>query len=102
MDQDYSTIIEICGEKPEGIKIIEPGNNPNFVFTPDPNFSTVSLFDIEGNTVNMNSWVECAHYVKGGWLGSSSAFTNYEKYTFLFLIGFTFLYAVTKYFVNKK
>ena len=32
-----------------------------------PNFDVVVLFDIEGNIINVNSWIECAHYVSGGW-----------------------------------
>ena len=33
----------------------------------DPNFTTLRLFDVEGNIINVNSWIECAHYVNGGW-----------------------------------
>lgn len=102
MDQDYSTIIDICGKKPEGIELIDPGNDPSFIFTPDPNFSTIALFDIDGNTVNMNSWVECAHYVKGGWLDSVSAFINYEKYTFFFLVAITMAYLIGRRFMKKQ
>ena len=40
---------------------------PNFVFENDPLFSTITLYDVDGNVINVNSWVECAHYVNGGW-----------------------------------
>ena len=38
-----------------------------YLFQNDPSFSTLRLFDIEGNIINVNSWIECAHYVNGGW-----------------------------------
>ena len=66
----------ICGDsdlKPDFEAI---GNNTNFVFENDPNFETVRLFDLEGNIVNVNSWLECANYVNGGWTNYSSDFTN--------------------------
>ena len=56
-----------CGLKPVEVENIIIGNNPDFVFLNDPNFSTTVLYDIEGNIINVNSWIECAHYVNGGW-----------------------------------
>ena len=50
----------------------------------------------------MNSWVECAHYVKGGWLDSVSAFINYEKYTFFFLVAITIAYSIGRRFMKKQ
>ena len=73
----------ICGEsdlKPDFEAI---GNNPNFVFENDPNFETVRLFDFDGNIVNVNSWLECANYVNGGWTNNISDFTNGEQILFL-------------------
>ena len=56
-----------CGIKPSDVQDIIIGNDPNFVFTNDPNFTTTILYDIEGNVINVNSWIECSHYVRGGW-----------------------------------
>ena len=42
-------------------------NNPNFVFTPDASFDIKVLYDLDGNVINVNSWLECANYVNGGW-----------------------------------
>lgn len=72
-----------CGERPTFIEIVEPGNNPDFVFENDPNFETVVLYDVDGNIVNVNSWIECAHYINGGW--SSNTISNFEGDKFLAL-----------------
>ena len=70
MEITEQNLINICGEQPEGVNYIDPGNDPNFVFTSDPAFDVVNLFDVEGNIVSVNSWVECIHYVKGGWVSN--------------------------------
>ena len=82
----HKKTIVICGEsdlKPDFEAI---GNNPNFVFENDPNFETVRLFDSAGNIVNVNSWLECANYVNGGWSASMNVFSNYEERLFLILL----------------
>ena len=74
----------ICGEsdlKPDFEAI---GTNPNFVFENDPNFESIRLFDFDGNIVNVNSWLECANYVNGGWTNNISDFTNGEQILFFF------------------
>lgn len=62
-----SKITNICGEYPEGFKKEDISNDPNFVFTKDPNYSGVKVWDAEGNSVFVNSFQECEHYVSGGW-----------------------------------
>ena len=60
-------IVNLCGDYPDGF---EPGDilsDPNFVFSNDVNYSAVKLFDSEGNSVFVNSFVECHHYVNVGW-----------------------------------
>jgi len=76
----------ICGEsnlKPDFEAI---GNNPNFVFENDPTFESIRLFDAENNIVNVNSWLECANYVNGGWTNDISDFTNGEQGLFFILL----------------
>ena len=58
---------EICGSYPEGFKKIDISSDPNYVFINDPNYSAKQLFDSEGNKVFVNSFIECEHYVSGGW-----------------------------------
>lgn len=58
---------KFCGEFPS--EYIKPDieSNPNFVFENDTSFESVQLWDIDGNTVFVNSFIECEHYVIGGW-----------------------------------
>jgi len=60
-------VIFLCGEYPENYQNIVIDNNPNFVFENDPKYEGVRLFDGEQNTVIVNSFLECEHYVFGGW-----------------------------------
>ena len=101
MNELISKVENSCGVAPEGVLYFDPGNDPNFVFTNDPTFETVTLYDIEGNVANMNSWFECAHYVNGGW--SNAQIINFQGYKFLFL-SLLVVASVTSilYFMNKK
>lgn len=95
-------IESICGIQPNTITDIDPGNNPNFVFENDPNFSSINLFDVEGNIVTVNSWIECSHYVKGGW--SNTNLPNYQgdQAVALFLFFTLTTYLIIKKFVNSN
>ena len=62
-----SKITELCGETPEGFEKIDISSNPNFVFDNDPTYEARQLFDEEGSKVFVNSFIECEHYVSGGW-----------------------------------
>ena len=57
---------EICGSYPEGFKKIDISSDPNYVFVNDPAIQ-LDNFDSEGNKVFVNSFIECEHYVSGGW-----------------------------------
>ena len=52
------------------------------MFENDASYQARQLFDEEGNTVFVNSFIECEHYVSGGW-GFSPVLSNE-----LFLIDF--------------
>ena len=59
---------QICGVSPQDNENLDfQASDPNFVFENDPLFETIVLYDRDGNVVNVNSWIECAHYVNGGW-----------------------------------
>ena len=60
-------VIQLCGEYPNDYVSIDISSSPNYVFEPDGSFSAVKLHDIDGNTVFVNSFIECEHYVMGGW-----------------------------------
>ncbi len=78
------------------------GNNPNFVFTNDPNYLVVRLFNSNGSVINVNSWIECANYVNGGWSDNLKTFINYEKYLFFVLLVATFSYIGAKYLIQIR
>ena len=61
-----SLIEQICGNYPEGFKKLDISSDPNYVFVNDPSYSARQLFDIDGNKVFVNSFIECEHYVSGG------------------------------------
>ncbi|MDA9593402.1 hypothetical protein N9R67_00965 [Candidatus Actinomarina sp.] len=83
MGENLNNVKDSCGIAPDSISYVDPGNDPNFVFTRDPNFEIVTLYDVEGNIANVNSWFECAHYVNGGW--SSAQILNYQGDKVLFI-----------------
>lgn len=62
-----SNLLELCGEEPEGFIKLDYSSNPDFVFENDNDFTARQLYDSDGNTVFVNSYIECEHYVSGGW-----------------------------------
>lgn len=102
MNTNQNNIEESCGLAPDGFSYFDPGNDPNFVFQADTNFEVVTLYDIEGNIANMNSWFECAHYVNGGW--SSAQIMNYqgEKYLFFSLLTLAAISSILYFLDTKK
>lgn len=92
---------EICGIAPEKVddKFVE--NNPDYIFTADPNFNPVQLFDQEGNSIIVNSWVECVHYINGGWNDTINPFNGNIFFLKTILI-ISLTYLVLKIYINKK
>lgn len=64
---DIEHVKTFCGDYPDNFINQEIASDPNFVFPNDPNFDQTMLWDSEGNWVYVNSFVECEHYVVGGW-----------------------------------
>ena len=87
-----SIIKKVCGDSDIKFDAETIANNPNFVFTPDESFQSITLYNSEGGVINVNSWLECANYVNGGWFSSISDLINYEKRLFFTLIFVTFVY----------
>ena len=107
-DNNYmnSNIKKICGSseiKPDFESI---ASNPNFVFQADENYSTVVLYNSDGSIINVNSWLECANYVNGGWFSNITDLINYEKRLFygLLFIGIvaTFIELNKQYWRQKN
>ena len=97
MEEKLKLIEQNCGTKPVNEELIEIGSDPNFVFLNDPEFSTMRLFDIDGNIINVNSWIECAHYVYGGWDN-----INYQNFGGDQTIFIGLLFVFSFYFIAKK
>lgn len=68
-DSDYLevSVESICGEYPADYVKEDISSNPNYVFVNDPSFESIRLLDEVGNVVFVNSFIECEHYVNGGW-----------------------------------
>ena len=102
MNELISKVEDSCGVAPEDISYFDPGNDPNFVFTNDHTFETVTLYDIEGNVANMNSWFECAHYVNGGWSSAQIIHFQGDKFLFLSLLVVASVTSILYFMNNKK
>ena len=94
---------QICGVSPENNENLDfQVSDPNFVFENDPLFETIVLYDRDGNVVNVNSWIECAHYVNGGWDN-----VNYQNFGgdqaifFGLLLTFSIYVFVTRFLISN-
>tara|TARA_B100001996_G_scaffold352136_1_gene312647 strand:+ start:2999 stop:3316 length:318 start_codon:yes stop_codon:yes gene_type:complete len=96
METDLKSIESQCGIAPKNVSFEEIASNPNYVFKNDPSYETIILYDADGNVVNVNSWIECAHYVNGGWNNISSSNFPGDKLIFSGLLVATFIYVVLK------
>jgi hypothetical protein len=101
MNNNIKNIENNCGLQPLGVEVIDPGNDPSFVFKNDPNFEILTLFDLDGNKVGVNSWTECAHYVNGGW--SSVQVVNFQGDKLLFIgVLLISIFSSIYYFLKNK
>lgn len=101
-----SKVVELCGEIPQNFEKIDISSNPDFVFINDSSYPARQLFDEEGNTVFVNSFIECDHYVSGGW-GYSPVLSNelflidFLTYTVVFLLVATYSKNIFKRLFKK-
>ena len=92
-------VSELCGEYPSNFIKLDISNDPTFVFENDPNYTIKQLFDSEGNTVSVNSFIECEHYVSGGWDYSPYETKEAGYYT---TVAITLIFGIIIYsFINK-
>ena len=92
----------ICGELGDIKQLENIKNDPNFVFENDPNFQTLTLFNENGNIINVNSWIECANYVNGGWISDKIDLINGELILFYLLISANLIYFLYFKFKLKR
>tara|TARA_B100002051_G_C16612301_1_gene573751 strand:+ start:163 stop:480 length:318 start_codon:yes stop_codon:yes gene_type:complete len=104
MESNLEPIESQCGISPDDTSFRQVESDPNYIFENDPSFETIVLYDSEGNIVNVNSWVECAHYVDGGWSNLSPSTVAGDRIIFSGLVVITILYIVLKktYFLYAK
>lgn len=86
-------ITRICGDYPVDYSKPNIESNPNYIFENDETYNAVQLWDIDGNTILVNSFVECEHYVFGGWSYSGNDIENIELLMQTY-IGFAVLSAI--------
>lgn len=96
-------VVILCGEYPENHITPNIDNDPNYVFVNDPTFKQVRLFDQDGNTVLVNSFIECEHYVNGTW----DFYPGKDEIIFItnlniFLFASLFITVIYKFFLKKR
>ena len=85
-----TNIVNICGQSDNTISLESIAN--------DPNYETKVLYFNDGSIINVNSWIECANYVNGGWTDNISYLQNMEGHYVAF-IGIITFFTV---FIKKK
>tara|TARA_Y100000591_G_C21794295_1_gene678415 strand:+ start:912 stop:1220 length:309 start_codon:yes stop_codon:yes gene_type:complete len=95
------TVEEICGPYPEGYVKEDIASDPNFVFNNDPEYSGVNVYDEIGNSVTVNSFQECEHYVMGGWYNNPTSSSRLEEDLQIGIVYFLIAALVIKFIIKK-
>ena len=94
-------INKICGESDGTFDLSSIASDPNFVFENDPNFETLKLYNSNGDEIFVNSWIECANYVSGGWSNNIIS-SNHDELFFYFLSSLFLGYFLIRRYLSKK
>ena len=80
-------VIDLCGDYPTDFSKVDVAINPGYVFQNDTSYSSVQLWDIEGNTVFVNSFLRCVTLVilKNLLITKKMARINSEPFDLLYL-----------------
>ena len=87
----------ICGDIPAGYEKQQIIGS-NFIFDIDPNFTPINLHNFWGNSVTVNSFSECHHYVEGGFRTITTTIFDIGLAIFSIIVGSFCLYR----FIKKK
>ena len=96
-------VVFLCGDYPEDHITPDIGSDPNYIFKNDLSFEQVRLFDNDNNTVLVNSFVECEHYVNGTW----NYYQGKDEIVYLtniniFILVFTLSFLVVNFLKKRK
>ena len=75
---------QLCGQYPSDFIKSDVLSNPNYVFVNDKSYPSITLLDYDQNVVTVNSFIECEHYVSGGWNYMPTVATESEYHIILF------------------
>ena len=85
---------QVCGVNNSDQKFSEMNSDGILIFTNDPNYSTVQLWNKLNKTIYVNSYEECQHYFLGGF--DSTQQLNIEIYSRAIIIVFLIVVIITK------
>ena len=94
------SVEELCGLKEGQNNFKTISSDGSFVFENDPGFDSLTITNLLNQTITVNSFDECEHYVLGGWNSSQSMnlefLSQYVLLTFLFIVIFRKIFIVNK------
>lgn len=88
-----ASVVELCGDYPEDFIKEDIDSNPNYVFVPDTQYLSKLLYNLDGSSIIVNSFIECEHYVSGGWdyQPIKNSELNYQNSLTLMVVSLIFL-----------
>ena len=95
---EISKTEEICGPQPDDFIPVDVSGN-NYIFENNPDFNKINLTDFFGRKVTVNSYEECAHYVRGGWVANE---TTILEITIPIVLIILFFFGVKKFKLISK
>ena len=100
--KDVNLIENLCGKEPIGFIDINIASDPNYIFESNPDFEKVSLSDYDGNSVIVNPYLECKHYVEGGWDFIPKVLNEIDLLNSIALFSIISVVAITTIFIRRK
>ena len=100
--KNVNLIENLCGKKPIGFVDVDIASDPNYIFESDPDFGKVTLSDYDGNSVIVNSYLECKHYVEGGWDFLPRVISETDLLNAIALFSIISVVAITTIFIRRK
>jgi len=94
-----TNIVNICGKSDNTISLESIANDPNFVFTNDTEYLGVIVYDEIGNSIIVNSFQECEHYVMGGWY--ENPISNQEQDLQIGIVYLLIATVIIKFLIKK-